>query len=42
VIDRGNNDLIGNLHRDLRGAPRILDGGHGALVDMGAYEYRSK
>jgi len=42
VIDRGDNALAGNLHRDLRGAPRILDGGHGAIVDMGAYEYRSK
>jgi hypothetical protein len=39
LIDRGDNDPVGNLRRDIRGVPRIIDGGHGPVVDMGAFEY---
>jgi len=42
LIDAGSNQPIKHLPRDLRGAPRIVDGGHGPVVDMGAYEYQSK
>jgi len=39
LIDAGGNDAVGNLRRDIRGAPRIVDGGHGQVVDMGAFEH---
>jgi hypothetical protein len=42
LIDVGSNDAVGNVHRDIRGRPRIIDGGHGLVVDMGAYEYLPK
>ena len=42
LVDQGDNEAIGHLHRDIRGAPRIIDGGHGAVVDMGAFEYLPK
>jgi len=38
LVDQGDNSVVGNLRRDIRGAPRIVDGGHGLVVDMGAYE----
>jgi len=42
LVDQGDNRAVGNLRRDIRGVPRIFDGGHGSVVDMGAYEYVPK
>jgi hypothetical protein len=39
LIDQGDNRATGNLRRDIRGAPRIVEGRHGPVVDMGAFEY---
>jgi len=33
------NDAASGLRRDFAGRPRIIDGGHGAIVDMGAFEF---
>jgi hypothetical protein len=40
-VDAGSNEAVGRLHLDLGGRPRIVDGGHGSSVDIGAYEYQS-
>jgi hypothetical protein len=42
LIDAGSNGPIKHLRRDILGVPRIIDGGHGPVVDMGAYEYLPK
>ena len=42
LIDAGSNHPVKHLRRDIRGVPRIVDGGHGLVVDMGAYEYLPK
>jgi hypothetical protein len=42
LIDAGSNHPIRHLRRDIRGVSRIVDGGHGPVVDMGAYEYLPK
>jgi parallel beta-helix repeat protein len=39
LVDAGTNDAVAYLHRDFAGHPRIVDGGHGAVVDIGAFEY---
>jgi len=41
AIDAGDNSAVSGLIYDQRGPgfPRIIDGGHGLLVDIGAYEY---
>jgi hypothetical protein len=39
LIDAGTNWAIKGLHKDLGGGKRIIDGGHGHVVDLGAYEY---
>jgi hypothetical protein len=39
LVDAGDNDQVQGLHRDLSRKPRIIDGGHGAVVDIGAYEF---
>jgi len=42
LIDAGSNDTVKHLRRDIRGVSRVVDGGHGPVVDMGAYEYLPK
>jgi hypothetical protein len=42
LVDAGSNDAVRHLHRDFGGRPRIVDGGHGAVVDIGAFEYVPK
>jgi hypothetical protein len=40
LIDAGTNAAVVHLHRDFGGRPRIVDGGgHGPIVDIGAFEY---
>lgn len=39
LIDAGMNAYATRPNRDLGGRPRIIDGGHGLLVDIGAYEF---
>jgi hypothetical protein len=40
LIDAGSNAAAHRLRRDLGHRPRIIDGGHGLVVDVGAYEYQ--
>jgi len=40
LVDAGSNELAAPLRRDLGGRPRIIDGGRGPVVDIGAFEYR--
>jgi hypothetical protein len=42
LIDQGDNKVVKQLRRDIRGVPRIVDGGLGPVVDMGAFEYLPK
>jgi len=41
AIDRGNNGVVAGLQYDQRGPgfPRMVDGGLGFIVDIGAFEY---
>jgi nitrous oxidase accessory protein NosD len=39
LIDAGDNSQVEGLRRDIRGRLRIIDGGHGDIVDIGAFEY---
>lgn len=38
LVDAGSNAAAAGLKRDLAGRPRVADGGHGAIVDIGAFE----
>ncbi len=40
-IDAGDNSVVGADEHDLAGNPRIMSGGRGMRVDMGAYEHRA-
>jgi hypothetical protein len=40
LVDAGSNHRACHLRRDIGKRPRIIDGGHGPLVDIGAFEYR--
>jgi predicted outer membrane repeat protein len=40
LVDAGNDEAVRHLHHDLGMRPRIVDGGHGLIVDIGAYEYQ--
>jgi hypothetical protein len=42
LIDAGSNGAASGIKRDLQNKPRIVDGGHGDIVDLGAYEYQPK
>ena len=42
LVDAGSNDAAREIHRDLGKRPRVIDGGHGPIVDIGAYEYWPK
>jgi hypothetical protein len=41
-IDGGDNDTVAPGATDLEGNPRIMFGGKGLRVDMGAYEFRAE
>jgi hypothetical protein len=40
LVDAGSNEAARRLHRDFGNRPRIIDGGHGTIVDIGAFEYQ--
>jgi len=40
LVDAGSNEAARRLNRDFGKRPRIIDGGHGLVVDIGAMEYR--
>jgi len=40
LVDAGSNEAARRLRRDIGNRPRIIDGGHGPIVDIGAFEYR--
>ena len=39
LVDAGDNEDAQGLNRDFGGRPRIIDGGHGLVVDIGAFEF---
>lgn len=40
LIDVGDNAAVADIKGDRKGKRRVVDGGHGAVVDLGAYEYQ--
>jgi len=40
LVDAGSNAAVNGIKRDLARNRRVVDGGHGAIVDIGAYEYQ--
>ncbi|GEM_PF-3209958 len=41
VIDKGDNNFLGDIFFDLDGRSRVLHGGFADQVDLGAYEYEA-
>jgi hypothetical protein len=39
LVDAGTNAAAVGLRRDIVGRKRIIDGGHGPIIDIGAVEY---